>query len=152
MKIRIFSTIATLFCVMTILTHAAGKKLDAGFYGLWNLDVAKSDFASQPKPKMGQVDWGEHGWAFALVLANGELFTDAVQTDHGCSYIGAPPFSCEYEVVTPRHVRLTMRKGTTVIRVGEIELMDDGITKTTHRVFPSDGPPYVEKTIWVRQK
>ncbi len=150
MKVRIF--LAILFCITTALAHAQHTKLDPGFYGLWNLDVAKSDFASQPKPKNGQVDWGEHGWAFALVLPNGELFTDAVQTDHGCVYIGAPPFSCEYEVATPRHVRLTMREGAKVIRVGEIELMDDGTTKTTHRVFPSDGVPYVEKTIWVRQK
>jgi hypothetical protein len=152
MKSRLFSAIATLCCVTALLAHAEDAKLDAGFYGLWNLDVAKSDFASQPKPKMGQVDWGEHGWAFALVLPNGELFTDAVQTDHGCSYIGPPALSCEYEVVTPRHIRLTMRKGTAVIRVGDIELMNDGTTRTTHRVFPSDGPPYVEKTIWVREK
>lgn len=148
MKIRIFSAV---FFVLTVLAHAQQPRLDPGFYGIWNLDVAKSDFASQPKPKMGQVNWGEHGWAFALVLANGELFTDAVQTDHGCIYVG-PPLSCEYEVMSPRHVRLTMREGTTVIRVGEIERMNDGTTRTTHRVFPSDGPPYVEKTIWVRQE
>jgi hypothetical protein len=101
---------------------------------------------------MGQVNWGEHGWSFALVLANGDMFTDGVQTDHDCIYIGVLPFSCGYEVITPRHVRLTMKDGAKVIRVGEIELLDDGTTRTTHRVTPSDGPPYVEKTIWVKQK
>lgn len=131
---------------------AQPAKLDARFLGMWNLDVGKSDFAGQPKPKMGQVNWGEHGWAFTLVLANGELFTDGVETDHGCVYIGESPLSCEYEVVTPQHIRLTMKHGQTVIRVGEIELLADGTTQTTHRVTPPHGAPYVEKTIWVRQQ
>ena len=56
---------------------------------------------------MGQVQWGEHGWAFALVSSvNGQMFTNGVQTDHGCVYMGVSPLSCEYELITPRHVRL----------------------------------------------
>jgi hypothetical protein len=152
MRICRFLSVAVLMCVTCSGAHAQNVKLDEGFLGLWNLDVAKSDFASQPKPRMGQVNWGAHGWAFALVLANGEMFSDGVQTDSGCIYIGVSPLSCQYEIIAPRHVRLTMKDGTTVIRVGEIELLDDGTTRTTHRVMPSDGPPYVEKTIWVRQK
>lgn len=127
-------------------------KVDPAFFGLWNLEVARSDFGGQHKPIMGQVDWGEHGWTFALVLSDGRMFTDGVATDQGCVYIGPSSLSCEYEVVTPRHVRITMKEGKTVSRVGDIELVDQDVTRTTHRVTPSDGPPYIEKTIWLRQK
>ena len=142
------------FLVLTLVVVASSQppKIDPAFFGFWNLDVAKSDFAGQPKPKSGQVNWGEHGWAFTLVLANGQLFTDAAMTDHGCTYIGASSLTCEYELLTPRHVRLTMREGKNVMRVGDIELLSDDITQTTHRVTPSDGPPYIEKTVWTRQK
>lgn len=152
MMIRRALPVAVLICFVASAAYGQKTKLDPGFFGLWNLDVGKSDFASQPKPKMGQVNWGGHGWAFALVLANGEMFTDGVQTDRGCIYIGEAPLTCDYDVVSPRHVRLTMKHGTTVIRVGDIELLEDGTTRTTHRVTPSDGPPYIEKTIWVKQK
>ena len=118
----------------------------------WPLEVARSDFGGQHKPIMGQVDWGDHGWTFALVLSDGRMFTDGVATDQGCVYIGPSSLSCQYEVVTPRHVRITMKEGKTVSRVGDIELVDQDVTQTTHRVTPSDGPPYVEKTIWLRQK
>jgi hypothetical protein len=145
-------TIAILGCVFAVAVHSQNAKLDPGFLGTWNLDVGKSDFGSQPKPKMGQVNWGEHGWSFALVLANGDIFTDAVETDQGCVYIADFPLTCEYEILTPRHVRLTMKHDQSVIRVGEIELLDDGTTRTTHHVTPPDGAPYVEKTIWVKKK
>ena len=98
------------------------------------------------------MDWGEHGWTFALVLSDGRMFTDGVATDRGCVYIGPSALSCEYEVVTPRHVRTTRKEGKTVSRVGDIELVDQDVTQTTRRVTPSDGLPYVEKTIWLRQK
>jgi hypothetical protein len=152
MKICRSLIFAVLTCVVASAAYAQNAKLDEGFLGFWNLDVAKSDFAAHPKPRMGQVNWGGHGWAFALVLADGEMFSDGVQTDTGCTYIGVDPLSCQYEIITPRHVRLTMKDGDTVIRVGEIELLDDGTTRTTHRVIPSNGAPYVEKTIWVKQK
>src|SRR5882724_3190181 len=109
MKIRPSVAILTLTCLIASASSQS-VKLDQGFLGLWNLDVAKSDFGSQAKPRMGQVNWGEHGWAFALVFANGEMFTDGVQTDHGCVYIGISSLSCRYELIAPRHVRLTMRE------------------------------------------
>jgi hypothetical protein len=124
---------------------AQQPKIDPAFFGFWNLEVARSDFGGQPSPKSGQVDWGDHGWAFALVLADGGIFTDAVATDQGCAYIGPSVLSCEYEVVTPRHVRITMKLGKKVIRVGDIELIEQDVTQTTHRVTPSDGPPYARK-------
>ena len=127
-------------------------KIDQAFFGFWNLDVAKSDFAGQPKPRSGQVNWGKHGWAFALVFANGDLFTDAVAIDDGCTYLGASPLQCTYEIVTPRHVRLTTKEGKKVTRVGDIELLSDDVTQTTHRVTPDDGPAYIEKTVWIKQK
>ncbi len=72
MNIRRFLAIATLMCLLPSVAPSQNAKLDQSFFGLWNLDVGKSDFASQPKPRMGQVNWGGHGWTFALVLANGE--------------------------------------------------------------------------------
>jgi serine/threonine protein kinase len=56
--------------------------------------------------------------------------------------------SCTVEVVTPRHVRLTMKQGATLRRIGDIELLEDGTTRTTHHVTPSQGAPYVADTIW----
>jgi hypothetical protein len=72
-------------------------------------------------------------------------------TDNGCTMIGVPSdYSCQIELLTPRHLRFTMKQGGTVRRVGDIELLDKNTTKTTHRVTPSDGKPYVETTIWER--
>ena len=68
-------------------------------------------------------------------------------TDHGCTYIGASPLTCEYEILTPRHVRLTMKEGENVIRVGDIELLGHDVTQTTHQLTPFGGTPYVEKTL-----
>lgn len=102
---------------------------------------------------MGFVNWGEHGWTFAIVTAEGRLYADAAETDHGCTFIGMAPndLSCTVEMVTPRHVRLTMKEGATIRRIGDIELLEDGTTQTTHHVTPSQGAPYVEKTIWEKQ-
>jgi hypothetical protein len=75
-----------------------------------------------------------------------------VQQMNGCTLIGVfPDFSCEVEVVTPRHVRLTMKQAATIRRIGDIELLQDGTTQTTHRVTPQEGAAYVEETIWEKQ-
>ncbi|HEY7639685.1 MAG TPA: hypothetical protein VH814_08165 [Steroidobacteraceae bacterium] len=136
------------------LTFAAARaeKIDPALQGIWNLDVAHSKFGPDGKPRSGQVNWGAHGFSFALVFANGELFTDAVATDNGCAYVGASPLTCVYSVINPRHVRLTIKEGDQVTRVGDIELLPDGTTRTTHRVTPTDRPAYVETTVWIRQK
>jgi hypothetical protein len=125
-------------------------QIDAQFRGFWTLDVEKSDFGERAKPKSGFVNWGEHGWTFAIVLADGHIYADAVETSHGCEFIGMAPndLSCTVDVVTPRHVRLTMKEGTTTRRIGDIELLENGATRTTHHVTPSQGSAYVEKTIW----
>jgi len=127
-------------------------QIDSGFLGNWRLDVSTSDFGPNPKPRMGQVNWGEHGWTLALVFADGQMFTDGIATDAACVYIGNLPLTCEYEVVTTRHVRLVMKEGKNVIRIGDIELLDNGTTQTIHQVRPPNESPYVEKTIWVKQK
>jgi hypothetical protein len=129
------------------------QQIAAEFRGFWTLNVEKSDFGDRPKPKTGFVNWGEHGWTFAIVQADGRVYADAVETSHGCTFIGMAPndLSCVVEVVTPRHVRLTMKQGATIRRVGDIELLEDGTTQTTHHVTPSQGAPYVEKTSWEKQ-
>ena len=138
--------------ILTATSVFGQQQIDPAFHGFWTLNVEKSDFGGRPKLKMGFVNWGEHGWTFAIVTAEGRLYADAAETDHGCTLIGVfPDFSCVVEVVTPRHVRLTMKQGVTVRRVGDIELLENGTTQTTHRVTPSEGAPYVEKTIWEKQ-
>ena len=78
---------------------------------------------------------------------------DAVQTDNGCVFIGLAPadLSCQVEIITPKHMRLTMKLGAAVERIGDIELLEDGTTRTTHHVTPMQGEPYVETTIWEKK-
>lgn len=139
--------------LLTAATASIAQQIDPAFLGHWTLNVEKSDFAGRPKLKMGFVNWGEHGWTFAIVTADGRLYADAVATDGGgCHLIGMfPNWSCELEVVSPRHARLTVRQDQAIRRVGDIELLEDGTTRTTHRVTPAEGQPYVEKTIWEKQ-
>jgi hypothetical protein len=150
MKSRLFLLILT--TVLLTTASALGQQIDPAFRGFWTLNIEKSDFAGRPAPKMGQVNWGEHGWTFALVNAEGRLYADGVATDSGCTLIGVSPnHSFEVEVVTPRHLRFTLKQGATVRRVGDIELLEDGTTRTIHRVTPQEGAAYVEKTIWEKQ-
>ena len=89
---------------------------------------------------------------FAIVTPGGGIYADAVMTDHGCTLIGVPSeYSCQLDVLTPRHLRFTMKQGGGVRRVGDIELLDKDTTKTTHRVTPRDGESYTETTIWERE-
>ncbi len=131
---------------------APAQQIDPMFHGFWKLNVGKSDFAGRPKLKDGLVNWGEHGWALAIVTNDGRLYTDAVANDHSCTLVGVfGGYSCKIEIVTPRHVRFTLLEGPAVRRVGDIELLDDGTTRTTHHVTPAQGAPYVETTIWDKQ-
>ena len=146
---KTLAAMSVLCFALTAATPIFGQQIDPGLSGFWTLNVDKSDFSGRPKPKMGLVNWGEHGWTFAIVTPDGHLYADSVGTDGGCTLIGVfPDFSCSVEMVTPRHLRLTMKQAGTVRRVGDIELLDDGTTQTIHRVTPPSGAPYVEKTIW----
>lgn len=142
-----------LFVAFLTAVGVSGAQMDPALRGLWKLNVAKSEFGGPwPKSRTGQVSWTEHGWVFALVTADGGIYADGVVTDHGCTLIGVPAdYSCAIQVVSPRHVRITLRQGSSVRRVGDIELVDQNTTRTTHRVMPADGKPYVEKTIWERE-
>jgi len=128
------------------------QQIDPDLRGVWKLNVEKSDFGGGPKPKMGQVNWTEHGWVFAIVTGDGQLYADGIVIDRGCTMIGVPSdYSCAVKVITPRHVQLTLKQGSTVRRVGDIELLDKNTTRATHHVTPGDGAPSVEKTIWQRE-
>ncbi len=132
---------------------AVAQQVDPAFSGMWTLNVQKSEFGRTPKPTAGTVNWGVHGWVFSIVRGDGRLYADAVATDGGCALVGAfsSEFSCKVDIVAPRHVRFTLLQASTVRQVGDIELLSDDITQTTHRITPANGPPYVEKTIWERQ-
>jgi len=129
-----------------------GQQMDAGLPAEWNRNVGKSTFGSGPAPKAGHVSWTEHGWVFAIVTPGGGVYADAVITDNGCTLIGIPSeYSCQLDVLTPRHLRFTVKQAGTIRRVGDIELLDKDTTKTTHRVTPKDGELYTETTIWERE-
>jgi hypothetical protein len=144
--------IAVMFCMSVGL--ASGQQLSPAFHGIWALNVEKSDFGRTPKPRAGLVNWGEHGWVFSIATADGRVYADGVVTDNGCALLGAFPskFSCKVQIVSPRHVRFTLLDDDAVRRVGDIELLSDNTTQTTHRITPSKGAPYIEKTIWEKQK
>jgi hypothetical protein len=144
--------VAVTFCVSAVL--ASGQQLSPAFYGHWTLNVDKSDFGRTPTPKAGMVNWGKHGWVFSISTADGRVYADGVVTDSGCALLGAFPskFSCKVEIVSPRHVRFTLLDGNALRRVGDTELLSDDTTQTTHRITPPQGTPYVERTIWEKQK
>jgi len=134
-----------------ITTAGFAANMDKSFLGSWSLNVAKSDFGPGAKPKMGVVNWTEHGWSFAMLLANDLLIIDAVITDHGCSLIGDPAdYACEFTVVTPRHVTFRMKQGNTTRVVSDFELIDNNTTKVTHRRTPQQGQPVTEQAVWER--
>lgn len=125
--------------------------LDPGLLGDWTLDISKSSFGPDGAPSSGVIHWNQHGWVLAMVFPSGYVYADAVVTDHGCALIGVPAdYTCSITVVTPVHVRFTLKQGTNTRRVGEMELLDMNTTRTVHRVTPASGPPYTETTVWIR--
>jgi hypothetical protein len=91
------AALALFSCAMAAPVRA--DKIDPALHGIWNMDVAHSDFGPNGKPRSGQVNLGAHGFSLALVFANGELFTDAVATDGGCAYVGASPLTCASSIL-----------------------------------------------------
>jgi len=86
--------------------------------------------------------------AEVIVSAYGRLYADAVSTDVGCTLIGVfPNYSCEVEAITPRHVRFTVKQGSTICRIRVIELRRDGFIQTIHRVIPPGGAPYIKNNL-----
>ena len=148
---RFFQTLIILVALLSAAT-AFGQRLDPALYGLWALNVEKSDFGGAPTPKTGRVIWTEHGWVFALLTGDGHLYADGVVTDHGCTLVGvSKEYSCEIKILTSRHLRITLKQASNIRRVGDIELLNKNTTKTTHRVTPAQGAAYVETTIWERE-
>lgn len=128
--------------------------MDPGLRGFWTLNVEQSSFGSvDAKPKSGLVNWSENGFVFSVVNGDGSLYADAVVLDTHCKMIGVPAsYSCDFKVVTPHHTQLTIRDGSSVRRVADIELISDNTTRTVHHVTPASGKPYDETTIWERQR
>jgi len=148
MKARVIlaTSLLSLLCLPVL-----SQQMDTQLRGEWNLNVKQSKCGPGPAPKAGHVSWTEHGWVFAIITPGG-IYADAVMTDNGCTMIGVPnEYSCTIELLTPRHLRFTMKQAGTVRRVGDIELLDKNTTKTTHRVTPKDGESFTETTIWERE-
>jgi len=147
-----FAAFALTSCAAQISTQQTS--LDPKMYGVWELDVAHSTFGGQePPPTSGQVNWTEHGLAFAITFPSGGLFTDAMSTDHGCTYIGVSVgLSCEVTNISPRHMRFWLRENGVVRRVGDVELVDDNTEHTVHHVTSQGAAPYDEATTWRRAR
>jgi hypothetical protein len=140
------------FLAFWLSAPALAQEMDPALRGVWKLNVNQSTFADGSKAKAGRINWTEHGWVFAIMTGDGYLYADGVITDHGCAMIGvSSDYSCELKIITPKHVRFTLRHAGAVERVGDIELLDKNTTQATHHVTPGDGKPYVEKTIWERE-
>src|SRR5262245_36280145 len=134
-----FHRLLPLILFFSTITLALSQKpdFDPSFRGTWKLNLDRSDFGGSEKLKSGTVRWTEHGWVFAIVLPNGEIYADGVSLDHGCTLIGVESgITCELRTLSPQHVRLTTMQNGKALRVGDIELVDKNTTKTTHRVSP----------------
>ncbi len=130
-----------------------GQQIDPRLRGNWTLDVSRSTFGPDGAPSAGVVRWTTHGWVLALAFPGGYVYADAVVTDQGCALIGvAPGFHCSLRVVSPTHVRFTLREGEVVRRVGDTELVAADTTRTVHRVTPNAGSPFTETTYWARDR
>lgn len=137
--------------VVGLPAQAKTQQMDPALRGNWTLDVAKSTFGPDGVPSAGTVRWTEHGWVLALVFPNGYVYADAVLTDHGCALIGfSAEFSCRIDIITPGHVRFTLRQAARIRRIGDIELLDSTTTRATHHVVPASGAPYTETATWRR--
>ena len=124
---------------------------DSALMGNWTLNVAKSSFGPDGAPSAGTVRWTEHGWVLAMVFPGGYVYADAVVTDKDCALIGVPAdYTCSIAVLGPTHVRFTLKQGTSVRRIGDIELLDRNTTRAVHHVTPVSDAPYTETTLWTR--
>jgi hypothetical protein len=127
--------------------------MDPGLRGKWTLNVARSAFGPDGAPSAGTVRWTEHGGVLALVFTGGYVYADAVLTDRDCALIGvSADYTCRLEVVTPKHVRLTLRQAGASRRVGDIEFVDSNTTRAVRHVSPASGAPYTETAIWLRDR
>lgn len=150
---RVSSIILPVLFLGGFTASAGAQRIDPALRGNWTLDVPASSFGPDGAPTAGTVRWTEHGWVLALVFGGGYVYADAVVTDHGCALIGVPDdFSCSIAVLSPRHVRFTLREGDAIRRVGDIELVDANTTRATHHVTPATGAPYTETGIWRRER
>ena len=130
-----------------------GQQIDSRLRGNWTLDVARSTFGPDGGPTAGVVRWTAHGWVLALTLPGGSLYADGVVTDNGCALIGVSAgYHCSLRVLSPTHLRFTLREGQLVRRVGDIELITADTTRTVHRITPNGGPPFTETMYWGRDR
>jgi hypothetical protein len=148
---RHFHRLLVAFLLAAVPQVLYAQHLDPALMGNWTLSVSRSSFGPDGAPTSGVLRWTQHGWVLAMVFPTGFVYADAVVTDRGCALIGIPAdYTCSVAIVTPMHVRFTLKQGASTRRVGDIELLDQNTTRTVHRVTPASGSPYTETTIWIR--
>jgi len=67
-------TLIVMIAFLLIAAKGVAHDEDPALQGFWTVNVEKGDFPGRPKPKMGFVNWGEHGWTIAIVSADGRLY------------------------------------------------------------------------------
>lgn len=131
---------------------AFAQQPDPAFFGVWKLDIAKTNFGGQAPPKVHQITIGPGGWISATIDAKGELQTVAIATgpDGACKLIGVPPeYSCEQKMTDPRHTVWTLKSKGAVMQVSEAELLADNKTvKSISKMTPVQGAAYTTEEIW----
>jgi hypothetical protein len=135
-------------------TSSATSRIDPAFFGVWKLNVTKSDFGSKPGPRSGVLNWTERGWVIAMVSSDGSITGSAVGTENGCVLIGAEKNSwCKLSIPAPKHVLVFISQGCDSVGITDMELLDRNTARTINRTYREDGKDVVESTfIWNVQR
>jgi hypothetical protein len=127
---------------------------DKALFGLWNLDVSKSNFAPGNAPKGGQVIFSQNGYVatfqdpppgapriYAVAIVGGE-----------CYLIGSfpPTFSCTANVESPRRGILSMKQGDAVVVKLESELVGETTVRVKQTVASPAGGPVISELVYTK--
>jgi hypothetical protein len=127
---------------------------DKAFFGVWNLDVSKSNFAPGNAPKGGQVIIDQNGYVV--------MFQDppvgiphmySVANVHGeCYLIGTlpPTSSCTANTDNPRRSTLSIKQGDAVVAKMESELVGETTMKVKNTLASPTGGPVIIEMVWTK--
>jgi hypothetical protein len=122
---------------------------DKAFFGVWNLDASKSNFAPGNGPKGGQAIINQNG--FVVTFQDppvGWPQSYSVANVHGeCYLIGPfpPTFSCTADNDNPRRGTLSIKQGDAVVVKLESELVGETTLRVKNTLAsPTGGPVTIE--------
>jgi hypothetical protein len=145
---------ASILLLLIAAGSSFGQQLDKAFYGRWNLDLTKSKFGSDMRPKMSSVLISPEGWVATSYFEAGFLDAYAVASKSGvgCTLIGFPPeFSCEFKLADSRHGTFTVKQGGKTVQQTEVELRDEN-TFTIKQTATTPKGPIVDEGFYQKAK